>query len=84
MRSYNWWLRYSLDPIRELIPTIANMPKGNTGRGWHIIRHTFATKLARAGVELFKIKEWMGHRSINTTMRYGHLQNQYDKAIELI
>ncbi len=84
MRSYNWWLRYSLDPIREQIPTIASLPKGNTCRGWHILRHTFATKLARAGVDLIKIKEWMGHRSINTTMRYIHLQNQYDEAIELI
>ena len=84
MRSYNWWLRYSLDPIREQIPTIANLPKGNTCRGWHIMRHTFATKLARAGVDLIKIKEWMGHKSINTTLRYIHLQNQYDEAIELI
>jgi integrase len=83
-RSYNWWLRYSLDPIREQIPTIASLPKGNTCRGWHILRHTFATRLAKNGVELIKIKNWMGHRSINTTMRYIHFQDQYDKDIELI
>ena len=84
MRSYKWWLRLSLDRIRDKIPTIANLPKGSTCRGWHIMRHTFATRLAKAGVDVVKIKDWLGHRSVNTTLRYVHLARHYDPDIELI
>lgn len=84
LRSYKWWLRLSLDRIREKIPTIASLPKGRTCRGWHIMRHTFATKLARVGVDLFKIKDWMGHKKVETTIQYVHLARKYDPDIELI
>ena len=47
-RSEEWWNRISLRDIREKIPAIVNLPKGRTGRGWHIMRHTFATRAARA------------------------------------
>lgn len=40
----------------------------------HTLRHTYGAILASAGVEPYKIKELMGHGSINTTLRfYGHL-----------
>lgn len=42
----------------------------------HILRHTFASQLAIAGVSLYKISQWLGHRSITTTMIYSHLQAQ--------
>ena len=84
MRSYKWWLRLSLDPIRDKIPTIANIPKGRVGIGWHIMRHTFATRLARAGVDILKIQDWLGHQRLDTTMRYIHLARNYDSDIELI
>jgi integrase len=44
----------------------------------HILRHTFASQLAIAGVSLYKISQWLGHRSITTTMIYSHLQAQDD------
>lgn len=40
---------------------------------WHDLRHTFASHLAQAGVPLIQIKDWLGHTSINMTMRYAHL-----------
>jgi integrase/recombinase XerD len=36
----------------------------------HILRHACATHLARAGVELHKIAEHLGHRSLETTKQY--------------
>jgi len=39
----------------------------------HSMRHTFASWLALQGEPLLTIKELMGHKDIETTMRYAHL-----------
>jgi integrase len=39
----------------------------------HKLRHTFGTECARRGVPPVTIKEWMGHRKLDTTMVYVHL-----------
>jgi site-specific recombinase XerD len=37
----------------------------------HVIRHTTATHLLRAGVDINTIRAWLGHASINTTNIYA-------------
>lgn len=39
----------------------------------HVLRHTCASRLVQAGVDLYKVKEWLGHSSITMTERYAHL-----------
>lgn len=39
----------------------------------HDLRHTFASRLAMAGVPIPVIKELLGHSDISTTMIYSHL-----------
>lgn len=52
---------------------------------FHTLRHTFASWLAMEGVPLFTIKELMGHRTIEMTMRYSHLMpDQKQSAVNLI
>ena len=46
---------------------------GITGGCWHTLRHTAASRRVMAGVDLFTVKEILGHRDIATTMRYSHL-----------
>lgn len=41
--------------------------------GWHVLRHTFATTLVAAGVNLRAVQDLMGHANLSTTMRYAHL-----------
>lgn len=40
----------------------------------HTLRHTFATKMLKAGMTLNDVRVLLGHSSINTTLRYGHLE----------
>lgn len=43
------------------------------GVTWHILRHTFASRLVMKGVGLKTIQELMGHKTIAMTARYAHL-----------
>jgi site-specific recombinase XerD len=40
---------------------------------WYCLRHTFASRLVMAGVDIRTVAELMGHRTIQMTMRYAHL-----------
>ena len=42
----------------------------------YTLRHTCCPRLAKANLSLLKIKDWMGHKSILTTMEYAHLNTQ--------
>lgn len=39
---------------------------------FHDLRHTFATRLAQAGVDIYKIARILGHKDIKMTQRYAH------------
>lgn len=49
----------------------------------HTLRHTCATLLYRAGVNLKTIQELLGHVKIDTTEVYTHLTNQEVKVVML-
>ena len=42
----------------------------------HSLRHSYATHLIEAGVDLIEVQKILGHHSILTTVRYTHLTDQ--------
>jgi integrase len=43
----------------------------------HALRHTCATRLLEAGFDLYTVKHWLGHKDINTTLRYVKLTSKH-------
>lgn len=52
---------------------------------FHSLRHTAATRLVAAGIDLVVVKEILGHSCIETTMRYSHpVPSRKKAAIEAL
>ncbi|MBN2242814.1 MAG: site-specific integrase [Acidobacteria bacterium] len=51
----------------------------------HVLRHTFASRLVMAGVDLRTVQELGGWKSLNMVQRYAHLSREHKQnAVELL
>lgn len=51
----------------------------------HTLRHTACTRLIMSGMPLPKVQRFMGHKSVETTMRYFHmLDDDLEDAAEIL
>lgn len=47
---------------------------------FHSLRHTFASRLVQSGVNLYVVKELMGHSTLALTERYSHVNDENCRA----
>lgn len=39
----------------------------------HVLRHTCASRLVQGGIDIRRVQTWLGHQTLQMTMRYAHL-----------
>lgn len=75
---------FRLDNVNKSWRGLLAMAKVEAFR-WHDLRHTFASKLAMAGVPLNTIRVLLGHSNLDMTVRYAHLApDSTAAAVELL
>jgi hypothetical protein len=69
----NLWGRPMSELPRGFHEAVTLAGLDSRGITFHALRHTYASLLRKAGVDLLTIKDLMGHSDIKTTMIYAHL-----------
>ncbi len=71
--------------------TIWNEVKAEVGLGEdtqvvpHILRHTCASRLVQGGIDIRRVQMWLGHQTLQMTMRYAHLAtNDLDSCVNVL
>ena len=63
----------TLSQARSHFEQTLDESKWKVVRGFHVLRHSFASNLARKGVHQSIIDRWLGHQTEEMTRRYRHL-----------
>ena len=78
-------IKFNEDYVSKQFKKALRAAKLNDDIHFHSLRHSFASNLVQRGVNLYVVKELLGHEDIKTTQIYSHLtQNSLTNAIQLL
>jgi len=66
--------RFMMHRLMRRYATAAGLPPRL--RHMHVLKHSCGTHLIAKGVELYAVKDWMGHKSISSTLVYAQFRNK--------
>lgn len=67
---------YSNQPMNRYLKEIAKQAGINKPVSFHFSRHTFGTGSISKGIDVYVLKELMGHSSVNVTQGYAKVMNE--------
>lgn len=73
--------KYSPRSIQKIVEKYAKLVKINKKVTPHTLRHSFATHLLEAGVDIRYIQKLLGHKNLKTTQIYTHIANKEIKKL---
>ena len=50
------------------------------GQLFHLLRHTAASWIIKNGGDIYEVKETLGHKSINTSLKYAHMEESRKRS----
>ena len=68
--------RLGSNSMAERLQNLKEKSEINKEAGLHALRHSIATHLLQSGMELEKIKRFLGHSSLESTQIYTHIANE--------
>ncbi len=70
--------RLGSNSMADRLQNLKEKSEINKEAGLHALRHSIATHLLQSGMELEKIKRFLGHSSLESTQIYTHILNKND------
>jgi len=64
--------RWTYSKARRFVRAVTKRA-GLRESGPHILRHTCASWQVQADIPIYRVRDWMGHASLQATQRYAHL-----------
>ena len=78
-------IKFNEDYVSKQFKKAVRAAKLNNDIHFHTLRHSFASNLVQRGVNLYVVKELLGHENIKTTQIYSHLtQRSLSNAISIL